>query len=381
MTFYEQVSGSFDEIYGETTVFRILVVDDSEINLELVRSCLEDEFDVVTLDSGKQCLASVGDISPDLILLDIRMPGLDGFSVCQALKASDDTAFIPVIFLTSLDQVSDRVEGYACGAEDYITKPFDKGELIRQINIALENAGKQKEWAQQYEINKENPGLEKSALEQLYEMSVLMGFHQKCTDFEDVVDLGYELVKVCRVLGLDGSLQMRTYAGMQYIGCRVDSLEAKLLAKEAKGEARSHPRNRLIFHNKNLSLLVKNMPQDNADKYNRVRDNIQLLINSASNRFEIIELEAREKAHQREGVQNLDNAIFFLEKTLNNQNREVRERLIERLRDTRNYVDALNLERGVEKGIVNHIEECLRQAEGIGSIGDISAIFNKMVRG
>ncbi len=361
-------------------VYRVLVVDDSEINLELVKSCLDDKFDVVTLDSGKRCLESVDELAPDLILLDIRMPGLDGFSVCQALKSSDDTAFIPIIFLTSLDQVADRVEGYACGAEDYITKPFEKDELVRQINTALDNAGKQKQWVEQYELNKEDHDAEKAALEQLYEMSVLMGFHQKCIAFVDVVDLGYELVKVCRVLGMDGSLQMETHSGMQYIGCRMDSLEAKLLAKESLSGAHSHPRNRLIFHSKSLSLLIKNMPQDNAEKYDRVRDNIQLLVNSASNRFEIIELEAREKTNQREGVQHLDNAIFYLEKTLNNQNREVREQLIERLRDTRNYVDALNLERGIEKGIVNHIEECLRQAEGIGSIGDISAIFNKMVR-
>ncbi len=359
---------------------RVLVVDDSEINLELVKSCLEDKFEVVLLDSGRRCLESVKDIAPDLILLDIRMPGLDGFSVCQALKSSDDTAFIPIIFLTSLDQVADRVEGYACGAEDYITKPFNKDELVGQINAALNIAGQQKQWVEQYEMNKDDHEAEKDALEQLYEMSVLMGFHQKCTTFDDVVDLGYELVKVCRVLGLDGSLQMKTHAGMQYIGCRMDSLEAKLLLKEVKSGGHNQPLNRLIFHSKNLSLLIKNMPQDNGKKYDRVQDDIQHLVNSASNRFEILALEESEKTNQREGVQHLGNAIFFLEKTLNNQNREVRERLVESLRDTLNYVDALNLERGIEKGIVNHVEACLRQAESIGGIGDISAIFNKIIR-
>ncbi len=89
----------------------ILVVDDCEVTLGLVEANLEDSFEIVSLGSGQSCLDKVLEIKPDLILLDIIMPDLDGYSVCQILKTSDETAFIPIILLSGLDQVADRIEG------------------------------------------------------------------------------------------------------------------------------------------------------------------------------------------------------------------------------------------------------------------------------
>ncbi|MGH8020612.1 MAG: response regulator [Opitutaceae bacterium] len=117
---------------------KIMVVDDQPVNILLMRKKLEYEgMEVVTADSGQQCLDIVGTAMPDLILLDIMMPGMDGVQVCAALKQREDTRSIPVIFLTARDGKASKLEGLSVGAVDYITKPVDLEETLARVRSQL----------------------------------------------------------------------------------------------------------------------------------------------------------------------------------------------------------------------------------------------------
>jgi two-component system, cell cycle sensor histidine kinase and response regulator CckA len=119
----------------------ILVVDDTRASLSLLTKLLTDEgFQVRPADSGELALASVTARKPDLILLDIRMPGMDGFEVCRRLKSNIETRDIPVIFLTAATEVESRVEGFLIGAVDYISKPFLPEECLARIRTHLEKS-------------------------------------------------------------------------------------------------------------------------------------------------------------------------------------------------------------------------------------------------
>jgi two-component system cell cycle sensor histidine kinase/response regulator CckA len=119
----------------------ILVVDDEADSLSVLASILTGEgYQVRTADSGGLALKSVAAWLPELILLDVRMPDLDGFDVCQRLKASDESRRVPVIFITAADEVDERVKGLAAGAVDYITKPFHREELLARVRTHLELA-------------------------------------------------------------------------------------------------------------------------------------------------------------------------------------------------------------------------------------------------
>jgi two-component system cell cycle response regulator len=99
---------------------RVLVVDDIPANVKLLEAKLGAEyFDVVTAGSGPEALRKVEEEKPDIILLDVMMPGMDGFEVCQRIKSNPATAHLPVIMVTALDQVSDRVQGLESGADDF----------------------------------------------------------------------------------------------------------------------------------------------------------------------------------------------------------------------------------------------------------------------
>ncbi len=115
-----------------------MVVDDQPVNILLMRKKLEYEgMDVVTAASGQECLDIVGGVMPDLILLDIMMPGMDGVQVCAALKQREDTRSIPVIFLTARDSKAGKLEGLSVGAVDYITKPVDLEETVARVRSQL----------------------------------------------------------------------------------------------------------------------------------------------------------------------------------------------------------------------------------------------------
>ena len=116
----------------------ILVVDDTPANLNVLSTILTQQgYKVRPANSGEVALVVAQHAAPDLILLDIQMPGLDGFQVCRRLKALDQTRGIPVIFISALDEVLDKVEAFEAGAADYITKPFQILEVLARVEHQL----------------------------------------------------------------------------------------------------------------------------------------------------------------------------------------------------------------------------------------------------
>ena len=117
----------------------VLIVDDIPENLQVLGNILSAYgLDIGVATDGLQALENVKFQKPDLILLDIMMPGMDGFEVCEKLKSNPETSNIPVIFLTAKSQTEDIVKGFEVGAVDYVTKPFNSAELLVRVFNHLE---------------------------------------------------------------------------------------------------------------------------------------------------------------------------------------------------------------------------------------------------
>ncbi|WP_198244360.1 diguanylate cyclase domain-containing protein [methane-oxidizing endosymbiont of Gigantopelta aegis] len=116
----------------------ILVVDDEPLNIKLLINILEAEYEVLFAVNGKKALELATEYQPDLVLLDIMMPGIDGYETCQELKANPVTQEIPVIFVSSQDSDDDEVKGLHCGAIDYINKPVKAPIVLSRIRNHLE---------------------------------------------------------------------------------------------------------------------------------------------------------------------------------------------------------------------------------------------------
>lgn len=131
---------------AESRAATLLIVDDKPQNLRLVSDFLAEQgFELMLTRSGAQALQKIDLAMPDLVLLDVTMPKMDGFEVCRRLKSDARTAALPVIFMTALDDTAHKVEGFRLGAVDYITKPIQREELLARIQHHLQLHTLQKE--------------------------------------------------------------------------------------------------------------------------------------------------------------------------------------------------------------------------------------------
>jgi DNA-binding response OmpR family regulator len=143
---------------------KILVIDDNPTNLHILAKLLrEANYDVRAVTSGAMALTVIPVMLPDLILLDIRMPQMDGYEVCQHLKNNPTTGHIPIIFLSALSDVADKVKAFEVGGVDYISKPFRIAEVLARVNTHLSL----KQLQQQLQLQNDRLKLEIRAREQV----------------------------------------------------------------------------------------------------------------------------------------------------------------------------------------------------------------------
>jgi len=165
---------------------RILVADDAPTNRELLRSILETEgYQVVTAENGAQALDAALQNPPDLVLLDINMPKMNGYAVCQNLKANPQTAEIPVLFISAMDDTPQKLDAFAAGGVDFIPNPLGVAEVTARVNIHLRIR------QMQLDLEEKNRQLEKknrqltSALASIKTLQGLIPICAKCKKIRD----------------------------------------------------------------------------------------------------------------------------------------------------------------------------------------------------
>ena len=132
---------------------RILVVDDVDVNIKLLEAKLASEyFNVISANNGETALKIAQDERPDLILLDVMMPRMDGFEVCKRLKADARTSDIPVVMVTALTETADRVRGLESGADDFLTKPVNDVALFARVRSLVRLRRMMEEWRHREEV-------------------------------------------------------------------------------------------------------------------------------------------------------------------------------------------------------------------------------------
>ena len=178
---------------NESKQKNILIVDDTLDNLRLLSKILLDNgYKVRAVSNGIQAIATIKKELPDLILLDILMPGMNGFEVCGRLKKKKCTDHIPIIFLSALHNVNDKINAFKSGGVDYISKPFQVEEVLVRINTHLTNCALQNQLElKNSQLHEQNKQLEKrqaelqQALENIKTLQGLIPICAKCKNVRD----------------------------------------------------------------------------------------------------------------------------------------------------------------------------------------------------
>lgn len=116
---------------------KILIVDDDPMNLSILEILLSDDYTLVRARSGEEALAQAKSERPDLVLLDVMMPGIDGYEACRLMRAEPELKKMRIVLVSAKAMPSERLRGFEAGADDYVTKPFDHDELMAKIRVFL----------------------------------------------------------------------------------------------------------------------------------------------------------------------------------------------------------------------------------------------------
>lgn len=150
----------------------ILIVDDNPTNIDLLLATLKDTYRFGVCKQGESALEYVEKIKPNLILLDIMMPGMDGFEVCSILKRNPETALIPIIFITAMQDTASKTKGLELGAVDYITKPFHAAEVLARVQTHVQLDQMKKQLMDQNTLLEQKVQAKTAELKQLLNCSI-----------------------------------------------------------------------------------------------------------------------------------------------------------------------------------------------------------------
>ncbi len=289
----------------------ILVVDDTPTNLILMLKVLESLFRVTCKESAEECLQFMELDPPDLVLLDVRMPDIDGYECCRRIKAQEKFNHIPVVFLSGQTQIEDKLKGYEAGGSDYLTKPCDIKEIVVKIEHNLNIMSKY-----QRQVNKAN-AFASIAMSNSDELDVLLTFMQssfKCSNPETLARL---ILDTLQTYNFNACVQLRGVHETLNLTLNgpCEPLEVTLMS-DAIGDNKNFELGcRSLTSSQNMSLLVKNLPDNDERLCERLKDHMASILEGASARMDNLNVVYD---NEQRMINRIKQAIFQVKDSLGN---------------------------------------------------------------
>ena len=263
-------------------------VDDDPFILDIYASLLSEECRLRTFASAEACAPALAATPPDLLLLDIEMPGMDGYSFCRQIKDDPQTGDVAVTFVSGHDSIDERLKAYDAGGDDFIAKPFVPEELLRKIRIAEQIQADKKNLREQLSMSEQLSSL---ALASMDESGLVLQFMSKLIGFSNTTEVAQGLLELMQRYGITGAVQTRVGTNAYTFspqGANVP-LEVSVMNHLRTMETIFEFRNRAGYNYPHVTLMVTNMPLGDPDFCGRIRDNLATAAAGANARLEAIE--------------------------------------------------------------------------------------------
>ncbi|MBF0264238.1 MAG: response regulator [Gammaproteobacteria bacterium] len=264
---------------------KILIVDDEPLNLDILVNTLKDQYDIVALKSPKEALNLTKKEAFDLILLDIMMPEYNGYDICKQLKQREINSDIPVIFISALSTVDDRLMAYEAGGEDYITKPIDPNELKSKVEIALKH---QTNIKQLHDTIENVTSRVKSIRLIADETQLMTNFFKKLLQVETFEELSRLTLSIFEQFKLNVTFSIflpeRKPVYLSTKG-RVSPIELATIEKAKNKNETIHYKSISVFNTDFITLVCNSMPINDKKYYEQLLEKITTLIDAINISF------------------------------------------------------------------------------------------------
>lgn len=359
----------------------ILSIDDDKFVQSFIKSVLAKEYTLHLASNGEEGIARAAEIQPDVIILDVEMPGLNGYEVCDQLKHNSKTANIPIIFLSSNSSLRERMQGYEAGGDDYLLKPCEPETLLAKVRVLLRYRDHEKDLHQQFEEAQKTAHI---AMTGSSELGMAMQFVENSYMLNDYAELAYAFFSLSNRFGLKCTLMYVVEKEPLWFSSTgsVSPLEKDLLVMMREDKRFYDFGCRTIINYPNVSLLVKNMPIDDMERYGRVKDLLPAILGALNGKVftlgaeKIMYKQATDLAVSFDSIKTL---LLSLGNSLNDNQKKSTEIMRKMMHELDQFLPKLGLEDDQEAKILDHIEKAVLESTQVNDSGQKMAGTFKMV--
>lgn len=260
---------------------KILLVEDDDIAAVVTADMLDSDYDVLHVDRGQAALDQLSRELPDLVLLDVAMPGMSGYEVCRALRDNPEIGDLPVIFLSGMVSEEDRLAGYEAGGDDYLTKPVLAEELRSKVRVLLDH------YIDRSRLKSDLSNAFSTAMTAMSsaaEIGAVLQFLQKSASCPDYAALGGELLNTLGSFGMEACVQIRGQQQMVSVGASgpCSPLEESVLANMAGYGRLFEFSGRISCSYEHVTLIVRSPKQEDPERHGRMKDILAQLAEGAN---------------------------------------------------------------------------------------------------
>lgn len=361
---------------------KILVIDDEQLTQAFIQKVLEKEHQVHIAANGEQGIAMASELNPDIIILDVNMPGMNGYEACKKLKQDTTTENIPVLFHSAHADTKEQMQGYAAGGDDFLIKPCNHETLRAKVNVMLRYRDQQLTCNQNYQ---EAQKIAHIAMVGSSEIGMVMQFVEQSYLINDYDELAKAMFTLTDKLHLVCAVMFFSHDGPRsyFSDGSASPLEIELLEKMRTQNRIYDFGHRTFVNYPNTTLLVRNMPIDDPDRYGRIKDLLPTTMGTLSNKiFAMKASHAIQTQSEALAVsfEQIKTSLLSLSSSLNTNQAESIKILRTMLEDMQEFLPKLGLEEDQEVYILNYIEKSSNQSLDLNDSSDeINTTFHQVV--
>ncbi|MCO7227451.1 PleD family two-component system response regulator [Pleionea sp. CnH1-48] len=350
---------------------KVLIVDDDVFTREAHKKFLKDTYNVFCASSAEDALVMMKSAIPDLMLLDVKMDGMDGYELCKVIRATEEWRSLPILFVSGLSNLEEKLKCYDVGGDDFIHKSFHADELLAKIKVLLRTAEDKKELSKKVE---DAHSTVMTVISTTSELGKAMQFAEKVIALSSVSQATELFFSVMESYDLDSVACIFHEHEYKYFSPSgyVKPIERELLEVLRNKGRFYHFEQRTQTNFSNVSVLVKNMPVDDDARYGRLKDILPALVGVLGSRISAIEAQDAIISQSQEVIYSFDviqTTMNTLTASLAKNQEEAAAVLRKMISDLDWFVPKLGLEDDQEQYIIGHIDQAINGALSIMNAG------------